>query len=90
MLKPTDVSSKRLPTASMVHLIFFTLQNLFLEFIRTKGNLGITLAKQLAITTKNRFEKCFRKDVYTYAMILDPQFKEVVLKDHEKLLFINN
>lgn len=94
MLKPlydatTEVSAERLPTASMVRPIIFGLQNALLEFIQTKGNFGITLAKQLALTTKTRFEEFIHKDVYTYAMLLDARFKGVVLKDHEKLFYID-
>lgn len=68
MLKPlydatTEVSAERLPTVSMVCPIIFGLQNALLEFIQNKGTFGITLTRQLSLTSKSRFEEFIHKDV---------------------------
>lgn len=87
-----ELSGERIPTASMVIPVLFSIQASLKHYNETHaGEVGssVTFSKALLLALKARFPMYERQEPYFTAMLLDPRFKSVVVPNNEKQFAFN-
>ncbi|XP_054288071.1 E3 SUMO-protein ligase ZBED1-like [Macrosteles quadrilineatus] len=81
----TKASASKLPTMSMVYPLVSTIEDILEKRLREKKP-GATFCRNLLLSMKTRFSHVKSDNLYKACMAVDPHFKCVLLKPHEKSL----